>query len=54
MKLKKIPGYKKCKTCPYALGKIKCIVCPCIDCIMSQRKSHPFTYDNGIIKQSLK
>lgn len=32
----------KCKTCPYHLGKIKCIHNPCIECNQSNRKTHPF------------
>lgn len=36
--------FRKCHTCPYALGKIKCIVSPCIECIISKRKRHPFSF----------
>lgn len=38
-----IHRYKKCKTCPYALGYIKCIISPCKQCILEKRKNHPFT-----------
>ncbi|MCR4646597.1 MAG: hypothetical protein K5695_14515 [Oscillospiraceae bacterium] len=35
---------KKCETCPYKLGVIKCVRDPCIECRASGRKDHPFTY----------
>jgi hypothetical protein len=38
----KVFMYKKCKTCPYKLGYIKCIVFPCRKCIGDNRKDHPF------------
>ena len=39
----KIPKYMpKCKDCPYKLGVVKCVVSPCIDCIASGSKVHPF------------
>ena len=33
---------KKCLTCPYKLGTIKCKLDPCIDCKLQNRKEHPF------------
>ncbi len=36
--------YKKCMTCPYKLGLIKCLRDPCIDCVMNNRKEHPFGF----------
>lgn len=33
---------KKCQTCPYKLGLVKPKLDPCIDCMMSKRKTHPF------------
>lgn len=34
--------FKKCKTCPYALGTIKCVISPCRECILNRRKTNPF------------
>ena len=39
---KPLPDGIKCLKCPYYLGKIKCIVSPCEECILSGRKTHPF------------
>ena len=33
----------KCTKCPYYHGLIKCIKSPCTECIISKRKTHPFT-----------
>ena len=33
---------KKCQTCPYKLCLVKPKLDPCIDCMMSKRKTHPF------------
>ena len=32
----------KCIRCPYHLGYIKCVRDPCIECMQSGRKTHPF------------
>jgi len=34
---------KKCLTCPYKLGIIKCKISPCPQCIESNRKTNPFS-----------
>lgn len=44
MKQKITFKYKKCHICSYALGKIKCIISPCIRCIMSKRQKNPFSF----------
>lgn len=33
---------KKCLTCPYYLGKIKCKTDPCLKCKANKKKKHPF------------
>ncbi len=33
----------KCKTCPYQLGMIKCVVSPCTSCMDNKSKTHPFS-----------
>lgn len=33
---------EKCKTCPYHLGFIKCIVSPCKECLFLNLKCNPF------------
>lgn len=33
---------KKCKSCPYHLGMIKCITDPCIQCKLNKMKKNPF------------
>ena len=35
--------FLKCKTCPYALGQVKCIISPCRECIRHKLKTHPFS-----------
>lgn len=35
---------KKCFTCPYANGQIKCIQDPCLACMASKRRTHPFDF----------
>ena len=35
--------FRKCRTCPYALGQVKCIISPCRECILNNRKTHPFS-----------
>lgn len=42
----------KCLKCPYYLGKIKCVIDPCRECILSKRKKHPFLdHDSRISKK---
>lgn len=41
-KLKMKGHMPKCRDCPYNLGKIKCIVSPCPQCIENKSKKHPF------------
>lgn len=41
--MKKRFMFRKCRTCPYALGQIRCIISLCRDCILSGRKTHPYT-----------
>ncbi len=41
---KPLPDGRKCRTCPYYLGQIRCVVSPCRACIASGRKTHPFEY----------
>ncbi len=43
---------KKCKTCPYKLGLIKCIKSPCPECLLSKRKTHPFDFDTKIVEKN--
>lgn len=33
---------KKCFSCPYHIGTIKCVKSPCPDCLASKSKKHPF------------
>lgn len=33
---------RKCRTCPYQQGLVKCRTDPCIECRSSGRKTHPF------------
>ncbi len=35
--------HAKCLVCPYHLKLIKCVVSPCKECILSNRKTNPFT-----------
>lgn len=44
---------KKCRTCPYRLGIVKCTKNPCPACIGSKRKTNPFEV-NFVIKNSAK
>ncbi len=37
-------GYaEKCKMCPYKLGIVKCIVSPCPKCMVSKKRTNPFS-----------
>lgn len=38
---------KKCKTCPYKLGTIKCVTDPCRDCLASKSKKNPFQFQDA-------
>ena len=33
---------KKCFSCPYHIGTIKCVKSPCPECLASKSKKHPF------------
>lgn len=44
----------KCLTCPYKLGKVKCIVSPCRKCIDSGRKDNPFDANSEVVRKAKK
>ena len=41
-KIRKKPHKVKCLKCPYYLGIMKCVKSPCKECLLSNRKNHPF------------
>lgn len=45
----KKPHGLKCLKCPYYLGLIKCIVNPCIDCVLTGQKTSPFEFVRRVV-----
>ena len=41
-KIRKKPHELKCLKCPYYLGIVKCVKSPCVECLLTQKKEHPF------------